>query len=70
MVNSTADITRQLSVDEAHFELKPLQVKAFSEERETVISGKKISALNNLTYDQLMDATGEDYKFRIEIIKQ
>jgi len=69
MVNSTADITRQLKVDEVHFELRPLVVKSFPEEIEGVIAMKKLNALNNLTYDQLRDVTGEDYKFRIEIVE-
>ncbi len=69
MVNSTAGITRQLKVDEVHFELPPLVVKPFPEKIEDVISMKKLNALNNLTYDQLRDVTGEDYKFRIEIVE-
>jgi hypothetical protein len=28
-----------------------------------------MSALNNLTYDQLIDVAGEEYQFRIEIIE-
>lgn len=69
MVNSSAGITRQLNVDEVHFEVRPLSIKTFPEEREEVISSKKVSALNNLTYSQLRDVTGEDYRFRVEIIE-
>ena len=67
MVNSSAGLTKQLKVDELHFGLRPLEVVAFPEETEKVVSRKKIDALNNLTYDELKEAIGEDYKFRIEI---
>jgi len=67
MTNSTAGIARSLKVDEVHFEQRPLEIKSFPEEREVVVSKKKVNAMNNLTYDQLRDILGEDYRFRIEI---
>jgi hypothetical protein len=70
MVNSSAGLTRQMRVDEVHFELEPMDIKKFPEEEEIVISQKKIDALNNLTYSELRDVTGEDYRFRIEIVGQ
>ena len=69
MLNSTPAITRQLKVDEFHFELEPLEVKAFPEDIEEVVSNKKISALRNLTYEHLREVIGEDYRFRIEIME-
>jgi hypothetical protein len=59
-----------MRVDEVHFELEPMDIKKFPEEEEIVISQKKIDALNNLTYSELRDVTGEDYRFRIEIVGQ
>ena len=69
MVNTSADISRVLKVDEMHFGKRPLEVKSFPAEEETVIYSKKMSALNNLSYDQLRDVAGEEYQFRIEIIE-
>jgi len=67
MINSSAGLTRQLKVDELHFELQPLVVTAFPEKVEEVVSRKKIDALYNISYIELKDITGEDYKFRIVI---
>jgi hypothetical protein len=69
MVNSSAGLDRELLVDEVHFEVKPLEVTVFPEEVEQVVSSKKIDALTDLDYEQLRDALGEDYRFRIEIIE-
>jgi len=67
MTNSTAGITGVEKVDELHFELKPLEIKDFPEQSVAVVSRKKVEALNNISYEQLREITGEDYKFRIEI---
>lgn len=69
MLNSTPDIIRQLKIDELHFELKPLDVKIFPEEVENIVSSRKISALGNLTYEELREIIGEEYRFRIEIVE-
>jgi hypothetical protein len=69
MVNSTSGAIKKMKVDELHFELEPLAVTGFPEETEHILSMKKISALNNLTYEELRDVLGEDYNFRIEIIE-
>jgi|GEM_PF-4789304 len=68
MINSTSGITRELRVDEVHFELEPLDVAIYPEEFENVVSSKKISALTSLSYEDLKRILGEDYRFRIEII--
>jgi hypothetical protein len=67
MLNSSQGLTRTIKVDELHFELKPLEVKIFPEEKISVVSRKKLETLQNLTYEELKDVLGEDYKFRIEI---
>jgi hypothetical protein len=68
MVNYTSGLARNLKVDEVHFERKSLEIQSFPEQREVVVSKKKVNALSNLTYDELKEVIGEDYKFRIEII--
>ena len=67
MVNSSAGVTRQLKVDGVHFELRPLTAIAFPTKMEDMVSRKKVDALNNLTYSELKEATGEDFEFRIKI---
>jgi hypothetical protein len=67
MVNSTPEITRSILVDEFHFELQPLSVDVYPAQNISVVSGKKVSALNNFTFDELQKVLGEDYKFRVEI---
>lgn len=67
MLNSTPDLIRTMKIDELHFELRPLEVKVFPEEKVSVISRKKIEALQNLSYEDLKNVLGEDYRFRIEI---
>ncbi len=67
MSNSSAGLTRQLKVDQLHLGLVPLDVKDYPEENYTVVSGKKVSAMDNLTYEQIKTIVGEDYKFRVEI---
>lgn len=67
MTNSTSGITKTMKVDEFHFEWKPLEVKDYPEETITVVSRKKIEALENISFDELKEITGENYKFRIEI---
>lgn len=67
--NYTASSARKMMIDQLHFELAPLSVHVYPEEVQDVISMKKLSALNNLTYEDLRDATGENYKFRIEIVE-
>jgi hypothetical protein len=67
MVNSTPEITRSLSVDEFHFELQPIVTEVYPAENVTIVSRKKVSALDNFTIDELRNALGEDYKFRVEI---
>lgn len=60
---------RALSPTEINATLSsPLVVKTFPEEKIQVVSKKKIDALENITYEQLRDVTGEDYRFRIEIV--
>ena len=68
MLNSTSGITRQLYVDEMHFEIEPIEFKIFPEEVRTIVSDKKIGALTNMTYEDLREIIGEDYRFRIEIL--
>jgi hypothetical protein len=65
--NSTPVSTRNFKIDGVHFGLRPLAVTAFPAEREIVISRKKVDAMNNMTYSDLRDVLGEDYRFRIEI---
>jgi hypothetical protein len=45
----------------------PLSVKTFPAQEISAISQKKLQALRNLTYENLREALGEEYKFRIEI---
>ena len=65
---STSSITRKLEVDELHFEKEPLKIVKYPEQIVSIVSKKKIDALNNLTYEELQNALGGDYKFRIEIV--
>lgn len=67
--NATTGLTRTLKVDGLRFEKKPLDVTTFPEENITAISRSKIDALKDMSYDELKEALGEDYKFRIEIIE-
>lgn len=67
MLNSTQVTSGTMKIDELHFELKPLEVKVFPEEKISVVSSKKVESLQNLTYDELRNVLGEDYNFRIEI---
>ncbi len=67
MVNSTPGITRSISVDEFHFEIQPINVEAYPAQNITIVSGKKVNALNNFTIGELRAVLGEDYKFRVEI---
>ena len=67
MVNNTPGVVGQIALDEVHFELEPLYVEVFPREGRDVVSDKKISALENLTYEDLREIIGEDYRFRIEI---
>jgi len=64
----TSSISRNLKVDEFHFEKEPLKVKKYPEQVIPIVSKAKIDALGNLTYEELQNALGEDYKFRIEIV--
>jgi hypothetical protein len=68
MINSSGGINRGIYVDDLHFEVEPLEVKVFPEEMRQVVSDRKIGALENLTYEDLREIIGEDYRFRIEII--
>jgi len=68
LVNSTTGLTRDLMVDEIHFEQEPLKVKTFPEKMDSVVSREKVDALGNLTYEELRLVLGGDYRFRIEIV--
>jgi hypothetical protein len=67
MVNSTAAISRTITVDGVHFEMEPLDADVYPAQNVSVVSGKKVSALSNFTFDELKKVLGEDYKFRVEI---
>jgi hypothetical protein len=68
MINNTPGIVRQIKLDELHFEIEPLYMKVFPTESRDIVSDKKLSALENLTYEDLRYIIGEDYRFRIEIV--
>lgn len=68
MVNSSGGINRGIQVDDLHFEVEALEVRVFPEEMREVVSDRKVGALENLTYEDLREIIGEDYRFRIEII--
>jgi len=68
LANSTTGLTRNLLIDEMHFEQEPLKVKTFPEEMYAVVSREKVDALGNLTYEELRLVLGGDYRFRIEIV--
>ena len=46
---------------------QPLSPEYFPEQSVDGISGSKLDALRDLTYDELRKTIGEGYKFRIEI---
>lgn len=65
--NSTPGVNCSLKVDGLHFGPQPLNITTFPEEDQTVISKSKVSALNNLSYGDVLSALGQDYNFRIQI---
>ena len=67
MANSTPASSKQLILDEMHFETTPIELVVYPESTEAVVSNKKVSALSNLTYDQLKSSVDGDYEFRIEV---
>ena len=67
MDNSTPVLTRTFKIDGLHFKKKPLEVKTFPEEKITAVSGTKIDALENISYEEARKTVGENYKFRLEV---
>jgi hypothetical protein len=68
-VKGTNDLTRTLKIDGLRFEKTPLSATVFPEEEIKAISSSKTKGLRNINPDEIT-ATGEGYKFRIEIEQQ
>ena len=65
-VYGTNGLTRTLKIDGLRFEQVPLSATVFPEETIKAISPSKTKGLRNISSDEII-ATGEGYKFRIEI---
>lgn len=65
-VSGTADLTKTLKVDGLRFEKAPLSVNVFPEEEIKAISPSKAKGIRNISSEEVT-ATGEGYKFRVEI---
>lgn len=67
MKNSTPASSKHLILDEMHFETTPIVATVYPESEEMVVSNKKMSALSNLTYEQLKSLIDGVYGFSLEI---
>jgi hypothetical protein len=65
-VSGTNGLTKTLKIDGLRFEKAPLSVTVFPEEEIKAISPSKVKGLKNISSEEVA-ATGEGYKFRIEI---
>ncbi len=67
--NSSSNLTRTAKIDNLLFRKKPLDLTVFPEKKLEIISSTKLDALKNKTVDEVKKTIGEDYKVRIEVIK-
>lgn len=67
--NSSSALTRTIKVDNLLFRKKPLDLTVFPEKRLESISSTKLDALKNKSVDEIKKTIGEDYKVRIEVVK-
>jgi hypothetical protein len=65
-VSGTTGLTKTLKIDGLRFEKAPLSVTVFPEEEIKAISPSKASGVRNMNSEEVA-ATGEGYKFRVEI---
>ncbi len=67
--NSSSGLTRTLKIDNLFFRKKPLDLTVFPEKKIETLSSTKLDALKNKSIDEIKKTIGEDYKVRIEVIK-
>jgi hypothetical protein len=67
MVNSTPVTSKQLIVDEVHFEIAPIESDVYSESVERVVSYEKRTVLSNFDPETVSYSIGDEYRFSVEI---